>query len=75
MKQVIHSSSFPELMKAHQTTLVKKQCRFQLELRECHLSQGVTIESDKLSANCVNAGTVSIVRYRIDRYLKTRSYT
>ena len=53
--------------------LVKEQCR--LDMRKYSFSQRVINEWNKLSNDCVNASSVKIFKYRIDRYLIRAGYT
>ena len=53
--------------------LVKEQCR--LDMRKYSFSQSVINEWNKLSNDCVNAGSVNTFKNRIDIYLIRAGYT
>ena len=53
--------------------LAKKQCR--LDIRKFSFSQRTVNEWNKLSADCVDAGSVNIFKNKIDIYLRRAGYT
>ena len=50
-----------------------QQCR--LDMRKYSFTQRVINEWNKLSNDCVNASSVNMFKYRIDRYLIRAGYT
>ena len=53
--------------RGYNAALVKEQCR--LDMRKYSFSQRVINEWNKLPNDCVNASSVNMFKYRIDRYL------
>ena len=59
--------------RGHGVTLAKKQCR--LDIRNFSFSQRTVNEWNGLSADCVGASSVNILKNKIDIYLRRAGYT
>ena len=59
--------------RGHGVTLAKKQCR--LDIRKFSFSQRIINKWNKLSADCVGARSVNILKNKIDIYLRRAGYT
>ena len=59
--------------RGHGVTLAKKQCR--LYIRTFSFSQRTVNEWNRLSADCVGASSVNILKNKIDIYLRRAGYT
>ena len=62
-----------KITRGHNFTLVKKQSR--LDVRKFSFSQRTINVWNKLSAECVHAGSVNMFKNRIDKYLVKAGYT
>ena len=62
-----------KITRGHNFTLVKKQSR--LDVRKFSFSQRTINVWNKLSAECVHASSVNMVKNRINRYLVKAGYT
>ena len=58
--------------RGHGVTLAKKQCR--LDVRTFSFSQRIVNEWNILSADCVGASSVNILKNKIDIYLRQAGY-
>ena len=59
--------------RGHGVTLVKKQCR--QDIKKYSFSQRIVNEWNILSADCVGASSVNILKNKIDIYLRRARYT
>ena len=59
--------------KGHKATLLKELCR--LDTRKYSFSQKAINEWNKLPNDCVNAGSVNMLKNRIDIYMIRAGYT
>ena len=62
-----------KITRGHNFTLVKKQSR--LDVRKFSFSQRSVNVWNKLSTECVHAGSVNVFKNRIDKYLVKAGYT
>ena len=62
-----------KITRGHNFTLVKKQSR--LDVRKFSFSQRSINVWNKLSTECVHAGSVIVFKHRIDKYLAKAGYT
>ena len=62
-----------KITRGHNFTLMKKQSR--LDVRKFSFSQRTINVWNKLSAECVHAGSVNMFKNRIDKYLVKAGYT
>ena len=61
------------MTRGHGVTLAKTQCR--LDIRKFSFSQRTVNEWNILSADCVCASSVNILKNKIDIYLRRAGYT